>query len=203
MRNRFGRVTLLALVLVLMAATAAMAAGEVDQTGPAEQQINANVLAGNSFGIWVDAGNGEGGIWFNAEVAGPSNQQEFQMNLLNTTIYGWTIDATGTDLRAYEGADGCDDQGWNCTSYTEPDPAVIIPASNLHVWGGNDGTGQVTAFDGPLPLNPMNTGTASANGSFGLGNPNPMIQLTVPNDANLGGRQYYGTVTYTMTLDIP
>lgn len=208
MRIRFGRVTVLALVLVLMAATAAIAS--TDETGPADLQVAASVLADDSFGIWVDPGNGEGGLWFSAVLGGSSGERGFNMHVLNTTADGWTIDATGTVLTAYDtGADnGCDDFGWNCTTYVDLAGPITIPVSAWHVWGGDDDDGfdgrvTSTATDTPLiagtPV-PINSGTSAAFGNIGLGNPQPQIELNVPATPDTSGYEFYGTVTFTMTI---
>lgn len=203
MRVRFTRILILTMALVLSAATAA-AVASTDETGPANLQVGATVLADDAFGIWVDAGNGQQGLWFNAVVGGSSNQQDFQMNVLNTTADGWKIDASGTDLTAFdtEADNKCNDQGWDCT-YVDHTDGVTIPVTAWHVWGGDDGSGAVTAFHGDLidsDVFTINTGTSLATGNFGLWDPNPSMQLTVPATPDTAGYEFYGTVTFTMTL---
>lgn len=179
-------------VLMLLLIPAAVAAG-------ADQIVEVSVLPADTLSIDV-----EGEFGLDAVVPGGTTPERvFWMGITNTTSGGWEVTVDGTDLQSFTLE--CDEWGENCQR-TLTDPLSTIDASNLYLRGGDqDNWGDETAivaYEGNLgaPLLLME-GTAVANGSFGIDNPQPSVQLTVPGDATFG--DYYTTLTYTIMAPTP
>ena len=189
MRTKYGRVLLMAVTFVLLAAAAATAA---------DQNVQADVVPADELSISV-----EDQVFLQAEVGQASGQYAFGMQIVNTQDTAWEVSVTSENLWGYEQV--CDENG----ACTDNNPTgETIPASALHVWGGDQDNWEdetaIVASDGVLdtttPLVIME-GTTVAAGSFGVDNPRPSIELTVPGSATAG--QYQAIVTYTIAPVTP
>lgn len=195
MKNRFTRIMILAMALVLSAATAAAA---VDQT------VEVDVQPFDALGIQVD-----GHVWLSVELGETTPWQEFNMQILNTTSAGWQVTATSTDLLGYY--QECDEFGENCVDVPT---GGSIPASALELWGQDQADytpGAVTGFDAGTLDNAtahlLLEGTPEMQGWFGIQNPPTSLRLTAPasnpptTDVLLG--QMRATITYTIITYTP
>jgi hypothetical protein len=192
MRPRFTLLTILAVLLAMLGATAAFAESS-------QQNVDVNVMPLDALYIEVDD------VGFGM-VEGQTQANHFRMMIMNTTSGGWQVTADGDDLVSYEWRDPCDQNG--CTRY--PTFEATIPASNIKVTGGHldwwdqqqidEGIPDVlVAYDGTLDNSPVliQTGTEYAWGGFELDNPHPVIEVTVP--GGTPALSYFTTVTYTIT----
>lgn len=188
---RTATTTAIVLGLLVPAVTVAGADQEVDVTVLPADTLTIEVEGEFGLGIVVpDSTTPEHGIW---------------MNITNTYIsQGWEVYVDGEDLQNFHWE--CDEFGDNC--YRAIDGTYSIPETGFYLRGGDqndwDDESAITAYEGNLGANPLllMEGTAVARGGFGVDNPQPTIQLTVPSGTEVG-YDYTATLTYTIQAPTP
>jgi hypothetical protein len=186
MKFRYWRVTVLAVVMVLLAPMAAIAA---------EQTVDVSVLPAGTLAIDVENDFGLG-----VAVLGEMTPEYwFHINITNTTATGFEVSVESTDLTSFY-YDNCDDYG--CDRF-DTDPLYTMGADNIYMRGGFeewDDPNQLTFYEGYLTAADtaflLLEGTDAVYGSLGINNPQPSIQVDVPSGQVVA--DYWATLTYTV-----
>ena len=192
MKFRYWRVTVLAVVMVLLAPMAAIAA---------DQTVEVNVLAAGTLAIDVEHDFGLG-----VAVPGATTAENgFHMYITNVSSGGWEVTVESTDLTSFN-RENCEE--WGCDR-VDTDPLYTIDASNLYFKGGDADhwgdpgavTGHTTFLAGAGTPEKILEGTADAYGAFDISEPHTSVQVTVP--ALQAIAEYWATLTYTIMAPTP
>jgi hypothetical protein len=201
MRPRLVLLTLLAVLLASMGATAASAANTW-------QNLDVRVVPMGTVEIDVEH---ELGFLM---IPGNSETRSFGNSITAVTDSGWQVTVTGQDLQEYVQGDCYD---WGCERNVI-DGGNVISASNIMVRGGDldwwddagagfdaiipgEGTLRDTADPYDYQVVTIETAHAAAYGSFGLDNPHPSVEVFVPDTAASGS--YMTTLVYTIEALTP
>jgi hypothetical protein len=189
MKFRYWRITVLAVVMVLLAPLAAIAA---------EQTVDVTVLEAGTLAIDVEHEFGLGVAVPNTFTA----ENGFEMDIVNLSGGGWEVFVEATDLTSFD-YDNCDEHG---CERVPTNPEFTIDASNIFMTGGSvDYWGDPTAVTGSIGdfMGAAGTtmllveGTNVANGAFSIDGPHTTIKVNIPDTAQTG-YNYYTTLTYTI-----
>jgi hypothetical protein len=192
MKLRGLSAALMALLLLVPAASAYGAE-------PANQEVNVHVLPVDTLSISVQEWADFGGM-----VAGETRNNDFGLNILNTTAGGWEVTVTGSDLTSFIW-EGCDENG--CYGAIDTEPLYTIPKASLVVNGGDlgwfdtDGQDAIVSTPGSpgdigLPTTILQA-IPAAQGEFMLDSPMASLSLTIPADAQ-PMQMYHTTLVYTI-----
>ena len=188
MKFRYWRVTVLAVVMVLLAPMAAIAA---------EQTVEVSVLPAGTLAIDVEHDFGLG-VAVPGEMTG---ERGFHLNITNTTATGWKVTVESTDLTSFY-HDNCDE--WGCDRF-DTSPLYTMGADNIYMRGGFQEWGdpnQLTFYEGYLTAADtaflLLEGTSDVYGSLGIHEPQPSIQVNVPSGQVIA--DYWATLTYTVMV---
>jgi len=186
MKFRYWRITVLAVVMVLMAPLAAIAA---------EQTVDIEVLPADTLTIDVQWELGLGA----AVPGGTTAGNDFEISITNTTSGGWAVTVEAEDFKSYT-YDNCDDYG---CERVDTDPLYTMGAQYIHMDSGEQNWGdpnQLTLHAGYLTAAytpfALLEGTSDVYGSLGIHDRYPSIKVSVPGGQELAS--YWTTLTYTI-----
>lgn len=187
MRGRTFLLAILAVLLVIPAATSAMANDSME--------VEMQVLPAGTLTVDVPTETG-----LAPGIPGQSTSGPFWMNIVNTGTTAWTVSVDGTDLVAFERG-YCDENGCERNPIvggpTIPENAIFVSGGGIDDWDPNPFTYNTDQQLGGAAVT-LTTGTAGAYGSFGLNNPEPSVRIDVPIDATTY-YEYFTTLTFTIT----
>jgi hypothetical protein len=186
MKFRYWRITVLAVVMVLMAPLAAIAA---------DQTVDVEVLPADTLSIDV-----QGELGLGAVVPGDMTaESDFEIWITNTTSGGWAVTVEAGDFKSFT-YDNCDEYGCD---RVDTDPLFTMGAQYIYMNGGEQPWGdpnQLTFHEGYLagPATPfaLVEGTSDVYGSLGIHDRRPSIKVNVPGGQELAS--YWTTLTYTI-----
>jgi len=190
MKPRRLLVSLMALMLVMPAATAY----------GTDQSVEVTVLPAGLLTVEVDTQAG-----FGVMIPGGTADWGFNMNVTNTSdpATGWevTVDAAGDFVSG--NWEYCDESG--CYNWVPDEEVAAIAIANLSITGGDypwwDGGGdEIVPGSGSFGGGPIaiDTGSALAWGGIWLNDPIPTLVLAVPGGTTTG-LNYMTVLTYTIT----
>ena len=188
MKFRYWRVTVLAVVMVLLAPMAAIAA---------DQTVDVQVLPVDTLTIDVENEFGLGVVVPNTMT----NERGFHLSIINTSSGGFAVTVEADDLESFEYGN-CDE--WGCDR-VPTDTLYTMGAHNIFMKGGDigwDDPNPFTFYEGYLTVPPADLfvlleGTSEAYGEFGIDSPHPSVQVDVPLGQEIA--EYWTTLTYTIT----